>query len=232
MATVNIYKDVIQTLCDRRGRTGSSRLRPRARRDVRGAAPPSPCAHPHGTSLPRGLLVPVLVPASVTPKDLRLHSRYRLYPFPSPTPWPRPLPPSRAGEATAEGLRGSPRPPRRRSGGDRRTGGCRLPGPGAAAGAGTCCGRGRGRSGPRRGTAAAPVPGHPRPLAASPLPGSAAPFLPRRGVLSATCTPPCTLPSRARDVTGALCDVTQPHALGKGLPGRGAPWRRGSPTRL
>lgn len=77
----------------------------RARRGPAVRAPLTP------STAPRGLPVPVLVPASVTPKDLNLQSHYRLYPFPSPPPWPRPLPSSRAGEATAEGLRGSPRPP-------------------------------------------------------------------------------------------------------------------------
>lgn len=158
----------------------------RARRGPAVRAPPTP------STAPRGLPVPVLVPASVTPKDLNLQSHYRLYPFPSPPPWPRPLPSSRAGEATAEGLRGSPRPPAL----ERRGQADWWPSPS----------RPRSRGGgryllrerplrPRRGggtaAAAAPVPGHPRPPARHvPLPGPAAPFPPGRGVLRATFPPP------------------------------------------
>lgn len=208
MATVNIYKDVIQTLFDRRGRTGSSRLRPRARRDVSGADPPCapPPRPPRHFAFPWAPCLPRPCPRKRDPKEPESAQplptvSHRLSITPAP-----PVVPGRSGYAVLRG-------PRRWSGGDRRAGGGRLPGPRPRGGTGTCCGRGR--SGPRRGTAAAPAPGHPRALPHR--------FCPAVGCFLRPTPPHCTPPSRPRDVMAALCDVTQPDALGKGVP-----WKRGT----
>lgn len=171
MATVNIYKDVIQTLFTAAGERGAAvcargpggTCAARTRRTRSPRAPTASTAPLRPAGFP--------VPASVTPKAVGLHNRYQLYPFPlHPSLPPGRLPSFRTGEATAAGVRSCPRhlAPERR--------------------AGTCYGRGR--FCPRRSTAAASAAGHPRPPARrAPALGLAAPFLPSHGGLPAIRSP-------------------------------------------
>lgn len=168
--------------------SGAQLFEPADRRDVRGAARAPLRAASHGTSVPRGIPVPVMVSRlgdHLTPKDLSLHSRYRPYLFPFPSPWPHFLPCFHTREATSEGyvvLRG----PRLWSGGDRRVGGGRLP-----------SSRPRSRGAGRH--LLLPLPGAPPPACA--LPASAVRFLPHLGVLSVTYPSACTPPSRPLSAT-------------------------------